>query len=46
MIPATRGLGVEYENVHAPNESIALSSLLPIYDIYRQAVLRWTEVLL
>lgn len=44
-IPATCGLGVTYENVHAPDEFIELDTILPTYFAYREAVRRWLEEL-
>jgi succinyl-diaminopimelate desuccinylase len=44
-IPATCGFGVRYGNLHAANEWIALDSIAPAYQIYRDAVLSWAEEL-
>lgn len=42
-IPATCGFGVTYENLHGPNESAAIDSILPVYGTYLEAVKRWSE---
>lgn len=36
-IPATCGFGVRYQNLHAPDECIDLTSLPPTYRTYRRA---------
>lgn len=36
-IPALSGFGVTYANIHAPDESAELASVMPVYDTYRKA---------
>jgi len=38
-IAATCGFGVDYENMHAPNERVRIDTILPVYRAYRDAVL-------
>lgn len=39
-IAALCGFGVDFENIHAANESITISSIAPIYKAYRAAIER------
>ncbi len=38
-IPATAGLGVSYRNIHSPDESVLLKTLMPAFQSYRNALL-------
>jgi succinyl-diaminopimelate desuccinylase len=38
------GFGPAYENIHAPNESVDLTSIASIYDIYKKVVIGYLEV--
>lgn len=38
-VEATCGFGVTYRNIHGTDEGIELSSIRPVYDAYRDAVL-------
>lgn len=42
-IPATCGFGVEYKNLHAPNECVRLDTLGPVYQTYGQALRQLLE---
>lgn len=37
-VPATNGFGVTCENIHAPNERIALDSIDPVFEVYCHAL--------
>lgn len=37
-IETTCGFGVEYRNLHAPDECVLLSSIAPVYEVYLGAV--------
>jgi succinyl-diaminopimelate desuccinylase len=37
-IPATCGFGVAYRNIHAPDECIDLTTLVPTHRVYEAAL--------
>jgi succinyl-diaminopimelate desuccinylase len=39
-IEATCGFGASYKHLHAPDESIDISTLIPVFQAYRRAVAR------
>jgi succinyl-diaminopimelate desuccinylase len=43
-IPATCGLGVSYENLHAPNECVNVGTIIPTYETYLSALRRWSDI--
>ncbi|MFA8451910.1 MAG: M20 family metallopeptidase [Bacteroidales bacterium] len=40
-IDVTVGFGVEYENVHAANECVEVSSIIQIYEIYKSTLIKY-----
>ncbi|MDQ3814452.1 MAG: M20 family metallopeptidase [Armatimonadota bacterium] len=37
-IPALSGFGVSYANIHAPDESVEIETIAPVYEVYRRAI--------